>query len=296
MDATSPAAGDGAAQAVLDGLLARSRAVATPCGDGAMVWRLWGKAGRARPPVVLLHGGYGAWNHWVRTIPHLESGYQVIAADLPGCGDSAMPAEPYDMASLAALVAQGLDAVIPGDAPFDLVSFSFGGLLSPHIARAQARRIRSLTIVGTPVLGLNKTGRANELVAVPRDLPAAEAAPLYRGNLEKLMVNDPAAVDELAMTLHMANMAKARLPSRRLARATVLAEALGDLPCRLAWVFGEGDVTLYPDLAGVRAWLAKHYPAAPCHVVAGAGHWVQYEAAERFNALLGELLGAAGQR
>jgi pimeloyl-ACP methyl ester carboxylesterase len=283
---------EASAQSTLDALLDRSQEIRTACGDGHMIWRAWGDGAPDRSPLVLLHGGFGAWNHWVRTIPSLEPHYRVIAPDLPGCGDSAPPPEPYDAASLAALLSDGLDAIVPGDAPFDLVSFSFGGVLSGLIAHAQARRIQSLTIVGTPVLGLTTTGPANQLVRVPPDLSPQEAAPLYRGNLEKLMVSDPAAVDDLAMALHTANMAKTRLRSRSIARTFVLAETLHDLPCHLACIFGESDVTLHPDLAAVRTHMAQTHPGSAFHVIPNAGHWVQYEAADAFNAILLEMLAA----
>lgn len=277
-------------QSILDALLDRCQEIRTPCGDGHMMWRVWGGDAPERPTLVLLHGGFGAWNHWVRTISSLEPHYRVIAPDLPGCGDSTQPPEPYDAASLAALLSEGLDAVVPDDTPFDLVSFSFGGVLSGLIAHAQARRIDSLTVVGTPVLGLTTTGPANQLVRVPPDLSPQEAAPLYRGNLEKLMVCDPAAVDDLAMALHTANMAKTRLRSRSIARTFVLADSLHKLPCRLACIFGESDVTLHPDLAAVRTHVAQSHPGAAFHVIPNAGHWVQYEAADAFNAILLEVL------
>jgi 2-hydroxy-6-oxonona-2,4-dienedioate hydrolase len=280
-------------QAILDVLLARCHEIRTPCDDGHLMWRTWGEVGPRHPPVVLLHGGFGAWNHWVRTIPSLESDYQVIVPDLPGCGDSADPRRPYDAASLATLLSDGLDVVIPDGGPFDLVSFSFGGILSGLIAHAQARRIRSLTLVGSPILGLTSTGPANELIDVPSHLSPQEATPLYRLNLQKLMVHDPATVDDLAVTLHMANMAKARLRSRSIARTSVLAESLKGLPCPLNCIFGESDVTLHPDIAGIRAYVEEIHPSAAFHVIPKAGHWVQYEVAEVFNALLLEVLAAA---
>ncbi len=154
----------------------------------------------------------------------------------------------------------------------------------------QRQRVRSLTIVGTPILGLTTTGPANALMPVPPELTPEEAAPIYRGNLEKLMVHNPDAVDELAMTLHMANMAKNRLRSRGIARRTIAADSLRGLACRLNFVFGDKDPTLDPDLDGIRAAAAELQPGAPFHVFADTGHWVQYEAADRFNALLPELL------
>ena len=41
----------------------------TPCGDGAMRWREWGRG----ETLVLLHGGFGSWLHWVRNIEALSA-------------------------------------------------------------------------------------------------------------------------------------------------------------------------------------------------------------------------------
>lgn len=275
-------------RSILDTLRDQARETRTPCGSGQMVWRGWGDA--AAPPVILLHGGFGAWNHWVRNIPVLAATRHVIAPDLPGCGDSDDPPDAPDAASLAAILSTGLDMVVPAGGPFDLMGFSFGGLLAGPIAHAQALRVRSLTIVGTPILGLTTTGPANALVPVPPGLTPEDAALIYRGNLEKLMVHDPAAVDELAMVLHMENMAKNRLRSRGIARRTIAADSLRGLACRMNFVFGDGDPTLDPDLDGIRKAAADLQPDAPFHVFPETGHWVQYEAADEFNALLPRLL------
>src|SRR5690606_33486939 len=62
-------------------LHAAARRVATRCGNGKVVWRIWGEEGRA---VVLLHGGSGSWTHWVRNIGELtRRGYRVYVPDLP---------------------------------------------------------------------------------------------------------------------------------------------------------------------------------------------------------------------
>jgi 2-hydroxy-6-oxonona-2,4-dienedioate hydrolase len=283
-------------KAILEAQLSRCREVQTPCCDGQMVWRIWDQGKADLPPLVLLHGGSGAWNHWVRNIAHLEAQYRVIAADLPGCGDSADAIYPYSADDLVAILSQGLDLVLPDDEAFDLVAFSFGGVLSGLIAHAQARRIRSVTIVGSPLLGLTGTGPANDLVDVPLDLPPEEATPLYRRNLQNLMVHDPAAVDDLALTLHAANMAKGRLRSRRIARSSVLADSVRNLPCPLNCIFGEKDVTLHPDLAGVRDYAEQVHPGVDFRVVPDAGHWVQFEASEQFNTVLSDVLAGRGTK
>ena len=95
---------DLAPRTLLDNLLERSKEIRTACGEADMVWRIWGPEVPERPPLVLLHGGFGAWNHWVRNIPVWEKEYQLVVADLPGCGDSASLPRPYDAEDLARIV------------------------------------------------------------------------------------------------------------------------------------------------------------------------------------------------
>src|SRR6476620_4760307 len=77
--------------AIVDALARTAREVRTPCGDGSMVWRVWG----AGEPLVLFHGGSGSWTHWIRNIPELSRHYQLWLADIPGLGDSTMPTHPW---------------------------------------------------------------------------------------------------------------------------------------------------------------------------------------------------------
>ena len=49
-------------------LEATAEVIRTPSGDGHMVWHEWGSG----DPLVLLHGGSGAWNHWLQNIEVLS--------------------------------------------------------------------------------------------------------------------------------------------------------------------------------------------------------------------------------
>ena len=114
------------AAAFFNSVEARSRRIETACGDGRMVWRIWGEGA----PLVFIHGGAGAWSHWIRNIPEFETDRMVIAPDLPGLGDSASPPKPYSPESIAEIAANGLHQVLPTGVPFDMAGFSFGGMIS----------------------------------------------------------------------------------------------------------------------------------------------------------------------
>ena len=250
---------DKTSRALLNAPLARSEEIRTPCGDGEMVWRVWGRGQPGAPTRCAAAWRVWRWNHWVRNIPIWEKDYRLVAADLPAVATPRRCLDPHDAEDLAKVVSAGIDAVVPAQQPFDLVTFSFGGVISGLIAHKQAQRIRSLTLIGSPVLGLTGTGPANELVVVRPDLPIDEAAPLHRSNLQKLMVCNPEAADDLALTIQLENMSKARLRSRGIARSMVLADSLRDLPASLTVSSG------MPTSHSIRIWrvrprLCRGYP------------------------------------
>src|SRR5215210_7165157 len=101
MPAESPSLTAGAdPAAVVDAIACTARKVRTPCGDGSMVWRVWGVG----EPLVLFHGGSGSWTHWIRNIAELSKHYELWLADIPGLGDSAMPPKPWVPQSIAEVV------------------------------------------------------------------------------------------------------------------------------------------------------------------------------------------------
>lgn len=253
---------------------------------GAMVWREWG----AGPPLVLLHGGSGSWMHWIHCIPHFMHAYRVLAADLPGLGDSPSPAEPYHARSLAEVVCAGLDALIPASQRYDMAGFSFGGILGGELTLLCPQRIRSFVVVGSPAFAMPSTGPTNDVLAVAPDLPFEQAESLHRRNLSTLMLADTDVIDALALRIHHENLRRARLRSRKIARKPVLSEALMHAECTLHGIWGERDVTVHPDMASLERLIVERRTGNRFHVIEGAGHWVMFEAPDRFNNLLAEVL------
>jgi pimeloyl-ACP methyl ester carboxylesterase len=272
---------DAEALAHIGKLVACARRFETRTAAGSMVWHGWGK-GR---PLVFLHGGSGSWTHWIRNIPYFMHDRHVLAGDLPGLGDSAEPQAPHSAQSLAGIVASGLEQLLPPATAVDLVGFSFGGIISGHMAAMSGAPVRKLVIVGSPPFGLGSTGPANQVVAVDPGLDFEQARALHRRNLERLMFADARRVDALALRVHHDNLRRARLRSRKIARTPTLAQALRRGCCELHGIWGREDVTIHPDLESIRELFTARCDAG-FDLLPGVGHWAPYEAAGEFNRLL----------
>jgi len=255
------------------------------CGD--MVWRVWG----AGPPLVLLHGASGSWTHWVRNVLPLAEHFRVLAADMPGYGDSNAPPEPHTAEGLASIVVEGLELVFPELGGLHIAGFSFGGVLGGRVAAQLGDRVRGFTIVGSNGLGLVRQPTA--LRRVPDNASEPEALAVARHNLAALMIADPAKIDELAVYIQAQNAPRGRVKSRRFSRAETLARALPLIKARIDGIWGERDATAYPHLDDRARALRNVQPDARFEVIPGAGHWVQYEAPQPFNRRLSKLVKAA---
>ncbi|HEX5319083.1 MAG TPA: alpha/beta hydrolase [Stellaceae bacterium] len=268
----------------VDGIAAQAERIETPCGDGALVWRRWGDG--AKPPLVLLHGGYGSWSHWVRNVIPLSRSFTVYACDMPGLGESAAPPEPWTAEGLAAIVVAGIEIILPKGATPNMAGFSFGGVIGGVAAAQLGDRLRGFTVVGSNGLGLERS--PTPLERVKADGTEAEEFATHRYNLNQLMIRDPDKIDELALWLQKTNHARARMRSRRFSRSGALVEALPKITARLDGIWGERDATAYPHVEERKRILQGVQPGARFSVVPGAGHWVQFEAADRFNEVLAE--------
>ncbi len=269
----------------LAGLEREARIVTTPCGDGRMVWRVFGSG----PPLVLLHGGYGSWNHWFRTIPAFAPTRTLYVPDLPSLGDSAEVPEPADPPTVGAVVRDGLVHAGLDPARLDVVGFSFGALVAGHVAALGP--VRSLMLVGAGALDLPRM--PVELLREEEGMSEAERRAIHRANLAHLMVADPSLIDEDIVSMQAANVARARLKSRRFARTNSLAEALAVTQAgRIHAVWGERDIVVGPHMKTREDYVRTLAVPTAFSVIPGAGHWAPYEASDLFDALLRDWLAA----
>jgi pimeloyl-ACP methyl ester carboxylesterase len=267
----------------------RAEAMRVPMPNGGrMMWHVWG-GNSGKPPLVLFHGGYGSWIHWIRNVVPLSQRYTVYAADLPGLGDSDPPDDVRDIWSVAHCVRSALDGILPRDARYDICGFSFGGMVGGHVSTLRDERLRSVTLVGPGGFRLRRQARG-ELTRLARDMPADRLAAEARRNLELLMFADPAQIDGVAIHMQILNTTRARTKSRFMSKAGVLSDCLPKITTRLNAIWGEFDSTAYPYMDERETLLRGHQPDIDLQYIAGAGHWVAYERAAEFNALLPRML------
>jgi len=100
----------------------------------------------AGEPMVLIHGGAGAWRAWHAVAPRLAERYDVLAVALPGHEDAAaLPhGVPLTLDAMTDAVERDMDAA--GFASAHLVGNSLGGWLALELAkRGRARTVVALS-------------------------------------------------------------------------------------------------------------------------------------------------------
>jgi pimeloyl-ACP methyl ester carboxylesterase len=121
-------------------------------------------------------------------------------------------------------------------------------------------------------------------------MTAAERREVHRQTLAILMFADPNRIDDLAIDIQAANIAKARFRSREFASTDEIRTTLARVKAPLRAIWGERDVLARPSVEAVYDVLRIYHPELITRTIPGAGHWVMYEAPEAFNAALMELL------
>ncbi|MEC9345655.1 MAG: alpha/beta fold hydrolase [Pseudomonadota bacterium] len=271
----------------VDGLAARAETIVTDDGNGPVTWRAWGSG----PVLLLLHGDYGSWTHFARNIDALAARFRVYAPDMPGYGDSATPPPPHAPWRLAAALAAGVDRLI-GGARFDIVGFSYGGIVAGHLAAARPDRVGRLVLSGPGGFDLAGNGTPPAgLLRVREGMTQAETDAVHRHNLARVMIADPARVDDLAVRIQRDNIARARVRAGSYPDGDSLLRALESVRARLAGIWGECDSFCNADRrAQVHRLLRGFDPDVDFRVVPGAGHWLFHECPDIANRLLTEML------
>ncbi len=255
---------------------ARATRFESPCGDGVLAWHRWGSG----PPLVLLHGGTGSWTHWIHNVLPLSETRSVWVPDMPGFGESAAPPKGAGVATIAGILADGIERLAAG--PVELAGFSFGGLVAGNLAADRPGLVKRLVLVGAGGLGL-RDGKKLPLVAWRHLKDEAERMAAHRHNLAGLMLWDEARIDALALHIQSTNAQRSRINSGPFSRGDVLLEPLSRVKAPVDGIWGRHDTTAGGRMAEIGPILRRTWPAARLAIVEDAGHWAPYEQPERLN-------------
>jgi pimeloyl-ACP methyl ester carboxylesterase len=260
-----------------------------------VVWRSWG----AGPPVLLLHGGFGSWTHFLRTIPDLAERHRVICPDMPGFGESDDPAGSDLLDAIPGALAAGLaDLLAEGCDGLDAVAFSFGTVVAGAMAlrlagsAGDAPRIRRMALCAPAGLGI-ALGGFDGLRRLEPGMSEAERLAVHRHNLARLMLADPAKIDTETALVQDANVRAARAVGRPYSRSAALRDALAAQPVdAVAAIWGGRDAYALRNLPAYEAAIRDLARGIRRHRLDRAGHWVPYERPREVNRVLLAFLNA----
>ena len=235
-------------------------------------------------PLVLLHGGSGSWTHWLRNVEHFAQYRQVWVLDIPGFGDSSLPAGVSDADDLVPYMASIFKQTFK-DQSVDVIGFSFGGMTAGLLAAEHPELIHLLILVGAPGLGL--FGKDLPMRGMTPDMDEQAQRNVHRHNLNAMMFVNPQSVTEEVIDLQKANVVRDRLRRRRIARTNVLARVQEKWICPVHGVWAEFDALYKNTLHQVPQQLSC---LRSFNVVPNAGHWVMYEQPSAFHTVIDSLL------
>ena len=268
----------------IDAAIDKAKRIELPTPSGMQVWHVWNEA--AGNPLVLLHGGSGSWNHWVRNVLPLSESRAVWTLDTPGLGDSELPSGAEDADDLSVPLAQGLEVLFK-EKPVDTVGFSFGGLMAGFLAAQQPALIKRMVLVGVPGLGLSNN--IPNMRGFRVNMTHEERMGVHRNNLLAIMLHDEKNITPELLAMQEHNVLRDRLRRRRIARSDVLLSLQKHWTCEVHGIWGEKDA-LYEGALHLIPDLLTDCNLKQFDVIQDAGHWVQFEASDAFNQTLNRCL------
>ncbi|GAB4533854.1 MAG: alpha/beta hydrolase [Anaerolineales bacterium] len=233
--------------------------------------------------VLLVHGITTYRFLWAPLLPALRSHYDVIAVDLPGCGDSDKPLDvSYALREHAARLKGFLETL--GVARAHLVGHDLGGGIAQIMAARYPEKFRSLTLINTvgydfwpvqPIIAM-RTPIIRQLAMASLDLGALRLI-VQRGlyHHERLT---PALMDEFQYPLRTPEGRRAFLHFARCLDNRDLTDILPQLrrlPIPVLILRGDRDIYLS---AAIAERLHADLPDSRLIHIPDAGHFIQFDA------------------
>lgn len=241
------------------------------------------------PPVIFLHGiggGAASFEHQLSTL----SGYQCIALNLPGYGNSVAAPWPPSFKSLSASLASFIEA--KGFDRVHLVGQSIGGMLALEHAVRRTDQVATLTMIAsTPSFGgRDESFKDNFLKARIAPLKAGKTMTQIATQTAPFLVG-PTANKQCIADVEFTLAQVSEETWRGILECLVTFNRRDDLanvwqPCCL--IAGSHDQN---SPARTIQKMSEKLSNAQFHLIDGAGHMVNQEAPELTNRILEQFLG-----
>ena len=249
--------------------------------DTKISFRQWGEAG---PILVMLHGGYGSWMHWLNNVSELCKNFRIVVPDMPGFGESELLPYLPSLDQYAQILVDALDELLPEE-QYSLIGFSFGSAIGSHMMKFAGDKVKRLTLVG-----YNRTGNMpfkRPKMKSWRDVSSKEELfAAQRFNLSVMMLHKEEKIDDLAITVQTLNTRGGKVRSLDIVATHDLPSRLLEVNKPIDIIWGEFDVTLINGIDNAQERMQELIPDVECHVIDNTGHWVQFEEPEQFNKII----------
>jgi len=253
------------------------------------------------PPLLFVHGLGGCWQNWLLNIPEFMGPHRVIAPDLPGFGESQMPAGELSIQGYARVL-DALCAELDVDGPV-VVGNSMGGFVGAELALAFPTRVEKLVLVsaaglsveyyhreplmtGARVWALSATwlgARGRAVVARPR---------LRRVGMQLLVRYPEKLSARLTYELARGTGKPGFVPALKALLSYSFRDRLAEIEVPVLVVWGRNDM-LVPR-GDAREYVRLIGANARREMFEDTGHLAMLERPSRFNALLTAFI--AGER
>jgi pimeloyl-ACP methyl ester carboxylesterase len=252
------------------------------------------------PVLLLVHGLSGCWKNWLENIPHFARDHRVIAIDLPGFGESEMPAKTICIGGYADTIDTLMSEL--GIDSARIVGNSMGGFIAAELAIRYPARVERLVLVDAAGLSIEflrttrKRGVRHHLETVAlckigllasRSALVARRRRLRNALLLLFVVHPSRLAPELAIE-QVGSSGKPGFPAALQALCSYpIRERLADIACPTLIVWGGKD-----RLVPVKdATLFEQLIADARKIIyADTGHLPMLERPSRFNADVGRFL------
>lgn len=253
--------------------------------------------GDANKPVLLfVHGIMGTWRNWIFNLLPFCDRYRVIAIDLPGFGESDMPAAQLTMEHYAENIKTFCDKL--GIKEVTLIGNSMGGLVGAIVAKRTPELLKKLILVDAA--GFSTANRYIRRVTRYRRVLEAVFALGYlvrkfvasnkyaAAGFTKIVLWKPMNISSELMLVLLNGLGRPGFVcAARSIAVTRIDRVPGEITAETMIIWGRND-QLIPKRDAFR--FAKMLPDARFELMEDTGHIPMFETPDEFNALIEDFI------